>query len=236
MQSYNTGKKVPDWFWRFISLLIPRQKLRRKFREKHIPSECKYYKDHRRYKMGDFSYLGLGTDIGNENATTIGKFCSISHDVKIGLSSNPTNWLTTHSFCRKGSNLAQVGMVGEISEDWKLSYDNSMTPVHIGNDVWIGYGVIIMNGVNIGSGAIIGAGAVVTKDVPPYAIVAGVPARIIKYRFAEKQIEELLDLRWWDLPFPHIKKLPFNDVDKCIMELKKIRDTEGSETNGMMVN
>ena len=69
---------------------------------------------------------------------------------------------------------------------------------HIGNDVWIGLNATILDGVTIGDGAIVAAGAVVTKDVPPYAVVAGVPAKIIKYRFTESQIDFLLKFRWWE--------------------------------------
>jgi hypothetical protein len=74
----------------------------------------------------------------------------------------------------------------------------SKGPVIVGNDVWVGAGAIILSGVKIGSGAIVGAGAVVVNDVPPYAIVAGNPARIIKFRFTQEQIEKLLKIGWWD--------------------------------------
>ncbi len=72
--------------------------------------------------------------------------------------------------------------------------------VKIGNDVWIGYGALIVGGVTIGDGACIGAGAIVTKDVPPYAIVGGVPAKVLKYRFPEQIIAKLLDEKWWNKP------------------------------------
>ena len=72
--------------------------------------------------------------------------------------------------------------------------------VIIGNDVWIGSHALILGGVKIGDGAVIGAGAVVTKDVPPYAVVGGVPARIIKYRFSQEIIDKLLEIKWWNLP------------------------------------
>lgn len=78
--------------------------------------------------------------------------------------------------------------------------------VKIGNDVWIGYRAIIPVNVTVGDGAVIAAGAVVTKDVPPYAVVGGVPAKVIKYRFSQDVIEKLLDLRYWDRPDEEIKK------------------------------
>ena len=95
-------------------------------------------------------------------------------------------------------------------------------PCVIGNDVWIGDHVIIMHGITIGDGAVIGSGAVVTHDVPPYAIVVGVPGKIIKYRFDKKIISELEKLKWWNLPDYKVAELPFNDIHGCIKELKKI--------------
>ena len=104
----------------------------------------------------------------------------------------------------------------------------STPPCHIGNDVWIGRNAVIKDGVTVGDGAIIGTSAVVTKDVPPYAIVVGVPARIIRYRFSPEIIEALLELRWWDLPLEKIQHLPFNDVPRCVEELRKIRAAEAA--------
>ena len=95
-----------------------------------------------------------------------------------------------------------------------------MEPVHIGNDVWIGSGVFIKNGITIGDGAIVGAHAVVTKDVPPYAIVCGNPARIIRYRLSDDIIKQLLELKWWNLPDDIIKQIPYDDVYKAIEFLK----------------
>ncbi|MDD4520154.1 MAG: CatB-related O-acetyltransferase [Alphaproteobacteria bacterium] len=90
------------------------------------------------------------------------------------------------------------------SEQW-------CAPIKIDNDVWIGRNVIVMDGVHIKTGAVIASGAVVTKDVEPYAIVGGVPAKLIKYRFDEKLRKKLLNSKWWDFPFSILSKLPYED-------------------------
>ena len=93
-------------------------------------------------------------------------------------------------------------------------------PVIIGNDVWIGRNAIIMDGVEIGSGAVVASGAIVTKDVPPYAIVGGVPAKVIRYRFDEQTIERLIESRWWDYPDEFIEnELKFDDIEQCLSVL-----------------
>ena len=99
--------------------------------------------------------------------------------------------------------------------------DIATKKVTIGNDVWIGIKATIMPNITIGDGAVIGANAVVTKDVPPYAVVVGVPAKIIKYRFDEEIIKDLLELKWWNYSESFIKTLPFEDVRECIKLLRK---------------
>lgn len=147
-------------------------------------------------EMGNYSYIGRGTIIHN---TTIGKFCSISDFCVIGLPGHSTNTLSTSP------------LFSGIHNGTKSSWVNKNMPhtpvdVKIGNDVWIGYRAIIPVNVTVGDGAVIAAGAVVTKDVPPYAVVGGVPAKVIKYRFSQDVIEKLLDLRYWDRPDEEIKK------------------------------
>lgn len=98
-------------------------------------------------------------------------------------------------------------------------------PIEIGNDVWIGDNVTIKNGVKIGDGAVIGACALVTKDIPPYAIVGGVPAKIIKYRFEEKIINELLELKWWNFNDEILKTIQYDNILDAIATLKKIKNS-----------
>ncbi|MGQ9445250.1 CatB-related O-acetyltransferase [[Pasteurella] aerogenes] len=134
--------------------------------------------------LGDYSSIGRYSKVVHSE---IGKFCSISWDVTVNAISHPLNHLSTHAF-------PYVPQVGHFVEKRTQEYHK----VYIGNDVWIGANSIIMPGVHIGDGAVVGANAVVTKDVPPYAIVAGVPAKIIKYRFSEDMITRLLELKWWN--------------------------------------
>src|SRR5262249_32664109 len=95
--------------------------------------------------------------------------------------------------------------------------------VTIGNDVWTGHNVNVTAGVNVGDGAVIAAGSVVTKDVPPYAIVGGVPATVIRYRFPEKTIERLLRVKWGELDLSPPGGLPFRDIDRCLDLIEEIK-------------
>ena len=150
--------------------------------------------------IGDNSYInGHSTLIASPEAPiTIGSNCLISYNVHIRT--------TMHNYLDAGTPINQQGETAK--------------PINIGNDVWIGYGVMIKPGVKIGDGAVVGMGAVVTKDIPPYAVVVGVPARVIKYRFDNDVIKELLELRWWDFPESFVATLPFGDVGKSIELLR----------------
>lgn len=140
--------------------------------------------------LGDFSYVGGDCRLMN---TTIGKFCSIGSAVWIGgFATHPLNCKSTHpGFYQKDSSF--YGFNPEYSFN-HAEYRR----VAVGNDVWIGHRAIVLDGINVGSGAVIAAGAVVTKDVPPYAIVGGVPAKILKFRFPVDKINELLESQWWN--------------------------------------
>ena len=125
--------------------------------------------------------------------TTIGKFCAIGPRVECGSGSHPINWASISPVFY--SDKKQCGTAFT-----KESHFDELEKVEIGSDVWIGANAVIRNGVKIGHGAVVAAAAVVTKDVPPYAIVGGVPARLIRMRFTENIIERLLRSAWWDLP------------------------------------
>lgn len=140
-------------------------------------------------KIGCYSYTSANTII---NFANIGRFCSIARNVDIGGFDHDYNKVTTMPLFR----FAQMNMGGnELAI--KPDYEELC---HIGNDVWIAAGAHILHNVNLGNGAVIGAGAVVTKDVEPYAIVAGIPAKLVKYRFSDKYIEELESIQWWNWP------------------------------------
>ena len=135
----------------------------------------------------------------------IGRFCMISHSVNIGFAGHPTDFLSNHLVFRYDGKTDYardfMPLAGSEHETAmrKLYIEHSRRPLPvIGNDVWIGAGAMILNGVNVGDGAIVAAGAVVTKDVPPYSIVGGNPAKVIRYRFDDEDIEKLLELQWWD--------------------------------------
>ncbi|HTY74476.1 MAG TPA: CatB-related O-acetyltransferase [Candidatus Nanoarchaeia archaeon] len=153
------------------------------------------------YSIGDYSTVDWPLTVKDWMATTtlkIGKFCSIGPEVTIWLTGeHRTDWITTYAF-----------VIPPFSEGYQKffgSRSQTKGDVIIGNDVWIGTRVTILSGVTIGDGAVIGAGSIITKDVPPYAIVAGSPTRLIRIRFDQETIDSLLKIKWWDWSIDRIR-------------------------------
>lgn len=158
--------------------------------------------------IGSYSYISPNSSIRNTN---IGRFCSIGENFISGAAIHPTDRLSTSPVFY--STLNQCGFY--LSKENKIKeYEN----VSIGHDVFIGANVIVLSGVTIGNGAIVAAGAVVTKDVPDYAVVGGIPAKIIKYRFSEDRIKKLKNISWWNWQENELKNVEryFNDIDGFI--------------------
>ena len=143
--------------------------------------------------IGAHSYIAANTEI--ENAE-IGKYCSIADHCRIGMSGHSLDYLSTSPIFTQTVNALQERWIEKDIFKHKPEDERA----YIGNDVWIGSHVLINGGVHIGDGACIAAGAVVVKNVPPYAIVGGVPAKVIRYRFSQDIIDKLEKLQWWSLP------------------------------------
>lgn len=164
--------------------------------------------------LGGFSYINDG---GRFSHTSIGRYCSIAEEVVCGPGQHNHSFFSTHPFIYDpngaSSGLDEYQAFNEISghhPPTPIAVPRSVTTntVVIGNDVWIGMRSLIMSGVSVGDGAVIAAGAIVTKDVEPYTIVGGVPAKPIGKRFDEETIRQLMELRWWQYDMgkvsPHV--------------------------------
>ncbi len=167
--------------------------------------------------IGFATYTGPSCFLKN---VQIGRFCAIGERVQIGPPNHPTNWISVHPFQYNGVRYFDDF---ENYPSGKQRYRENAKKTIIGNDVWIGNNAVIIQGVTVGTGAVIGANAVVTKDVPPYAVVGGVPAKIIRHRFPEEKITQLLASEWWNYNLSGIEeRLNFDDVSKFIVALKNV--------------
>lgn len=166
-------------------------------------------------EIGFGSYIGQNSQIEAE----IGRYCSIADHVRTVIGNHPTsNYVSTHPAFFSNRKQAGFSFVDKSFFNEITLVDGKFSVI-IKNDVWIGSGSIILNGVTVENGAIIAAGSVVTKDVPPYAIVAGVPARILRYRFEPETIEWLLKFKWWDKDEKWIQKnaMYFKNINDFII-------------------
>lgn len=177
--------------------------------------------------IGSFSYIVSGQIYATRS---IGRYCSIAENVMVGPVAHPMSFLSTSPFqYSKGkwpsSETAKRFAERNDKEIKRLNAEKMSSTGHhktstIGNDVWIGRDVLIKRGVCIGNGAVVGAGAIVSKDVPPYAVVGGVPAKIIKYRFSVELIDRLERLKWWNYHIDLLDGIPFEKVDLAVQILE----------------
>lgn len=149
------------------------------------------------HTYGDITVLDYGH---TERKVTVGRYCSVAEGVTVMLGGNHRyDWVTTYPFS---------GMREKYPEAAHIEgHPRSNGDVQIGSDVWLGRCSVVLSGVTIGDGAVVGAYAVVTRDVPPYAIVGGNPAEIIRYRFSREHIERLLQVAWWNWPEEKVREM-----------------------------
>jgi acetyltransferase-like isoleucine patch superfamily enzyme len=164
--------------------------------------------------VGAFSYIQSDSIIVN---ASIGKFCSIAGDVKIGMAEHPLNWVSTSPIFYDMSQPLPMALTEE------KNHFGQQIQTSIGSDVWIGQGVIVKSGVSISVGSVIGAGAVVTKDVAPYSIVVGNPARPIRQRFGQEMCDALSISKWWELDSEILRELSvfFKTPEVFLSELQR---------------
>ena len=183
-------------------------------------------------RIGAFATIGDHSMLRHIN--TIGRFSMIAQHVSTGIGVHSAEMLSPHP------------MFGRWDRDWhdnhhhlyddkdwsdelqkqnkkKIAAKNAR--INIGNDCWVGFKSIIMRGVTLGDGCVVAAGSVVTKDVPPYAIVGGVPARIIKYRFSPETVEKLVSIKWWEYDLEILKNIEIWDIENSIDELLKRKES-----------
>lgn len=140
--------------------------------------------------LGDYSYIERD---GEAIYASIGKFCAVAAHCRINALNHPMERISQHKITYRPNEYFAGAKLDKAFREERISQR-----VEIGHDVWIGHGAIVLPGVKIGHGAVVAAGAVVTKDVPPHAVVAGVPARFLKWRFAPEISARIIRLSWWD--------------------------------------
>lgn len=202
IESYNTGEKIKLAIKPYISVhAIIKESSFGKY------TEVGDFSNISDTIMDDYSYVSEYTQITN---TIIGKFANIASQVRINPGFHPYEMPCQHHL------LYRREMYGFGDDDKAFFNYRKTQKVIIGHDTWVGHGAVIMPGIKIGNGAIIGANAVVTKDVPPYAIVAGVSSKILKYRFSKDIINKIEEIAWWD--WSH------DEISERIDDLKDIRE------------
>lgn len=171
-------------------------------------------------RVGRYSYVNRHSFIGK--SVDMGRYCSIARNVDVGAENHPLDFLSTHPFQFNSHHFNAV-------EDYDTFERRLTSPVpltKLGHDVWVGSSSVIVSGVTVATGAVVGANSFVDKDVPPYAIVVGSPARVIRYRFDPETIQALLESHWWDLLPQEMSKVDFNHIETALQQIKDIHKTK----------
>jgi acetyltransferase-like isoleucine patch superfamily enzyme len=173
------------------------------------------------FEVGAFCTFGRFVDV---QSARVGRYCTIGLKSVLGGTFHPTDWLSTNGFQYKaglfGWHEAADGYADvEPERDGRTSFRG--TAAALGNDVWLGAGTVVLRGVTVGDGAVVGAGSVVTRDVAPYTVVAGSPARPLRTRFDPGLVRELLDVRWWRFSPNQLDGVPFDDVPRAVAEVRR---------------
>lgn len=182
-------------------------------------------------QVGAFTYLNNGFI---DQCRSIGRYCCIGQDVRIGEPNHPIDWLSTANFQYNAREFAYHPSANnyETVSPKVRGKHFAGAPVTIGNDVWIGARATILREVTVGDGAIIAAGAVVNKDVPPYAIVGGVPARVLRYRFDDETIRALQEVEWWKYSPNQLSGVDFSRVVEAIDTVREMNSREVQPYSG----
>lgn len=202
------------------------------------PSSLKWTEIEHSLHLGAFSYQVSGYCF----AARIGRYCSFGENVQIGRQNHPLTWASTSPAFYLHDRLFNLDHGFEGSKAYhEYRFQNGEPPTRvqltkIGNDVWIGHGAYIAAGVTIGDGAIVAAQAVVTKDVPPYAVVAGNPAAIKKYRLPPAFISPMLRIRWWQYAPWQLSHLDMSDLQAFIAGIHKMTDVAPFEPSVIDIN
>jgi acetyltransferase-like isoleucine patch superfamily enzyme len=191
------------------------------------PCSIKWMNIQHSLELGAFSYAVSGFYFG----CRIGRYCSFGEQVQIGRHPHPMHWVSTSPFFYwPYKDVLDQNFPSDKDVVPARDFKRSAPPVtpkltHIGNDVWIGHGAFILPGVTIGHGAVIAAKAVVTKDVAPYAVVAGVPAKVVRFRFSEDDIARLLSSKWWEFAPWQLKGVRVDDVAEFTEHVARMRES-----------
>lgn len=201
------NKIIKIIYWRLLLVI------RRLFNKRPSPPEYTHLSNLHWAEIGPNTYDNgvIVWRFSSEDKIKVGKYCSIAKDVVFlcGAGGHDLNNVTTSPLLSRlfdQNDMIRIGSIEHSRKHWEREFNYTNGPIVLENDVWVGYRAIIQSGVTISNGAVVLANSVVTKDVPPYAVVGGVPAQVVKYRFDQKTIEKLLSIAWWDWNEDYIKQ------------------------------